>query len=179
MLRHAETMLELSIPTRNWALSEAGMASARAVAESGVFDNVSSIYSSTECKAIETARPIAERLNLDINTDSRLDELNRGTGSTDSFTNYHSLVEQILSFPPILVVGWEDPSLALKRFQSAIEDISKKESRRALVVSHGIVITLFFSHLLSIRASAFHRWFQLRFLDWGEISQGYVTKDIV
>ncbi|MHA2425530.1 MAG: histidine phosphatase family protein [Candidatus Thorarchaeota archaeon] len=178
ILRHAETKLDLTTPAENWLLTDEGMKKSQDLADTGVFDNVDRIFTSNEYKTLSTALPIAERLDLEITQIPSLSELYRGSSPLLSNEEYILRIDDILAFPPKQVEGWEHPEDALQRFTVTIEDISN-EGTNILVVSHGLVISLYFTQCLGQRDIAFERWKKLSFLSWGIVSNGKIVKDIV
>ncbi|MFW9849308.1 MAG: histidine phosphatase family protein [Candidatus Thorarchaeota archaeon] len=178
ILRHAQTSINSTIPVTEWNITNRGMQDAQSIADTGVFDNVLSIYSSPEKKALSTAHTFAKRLGLDVITKSGLAELDRGSEFHESKEHYIRCVNSVLSFPPEQVEGWESTQHALERFSQTIENIELEEEY-SLIVSHGIVMSLYFAECQNIREKSFQRWMNLPFLAWGKISQGKVLKDIV
>ncbi len=178
ILRHAETAIDRATPAINWHLTEDGRFRSYSHAETGIFDDVTSIYSSSEQKAISTVMPFAQRLGLEVETLYNLNELDRGLGPSLSKDEYLRNVRDVLSFPSRPVEGWENPEDALSRFRNAIESISHNDID-VLVISHGLVMSLYFAECLGQRKLAFERWRKLEFLSWGAISSGKVLKDIV
>ncbi|MFW9919955.1 MAG: histidine phosphatase family protein [Candidatus Thorarchaeota archaeon] len=179
ILRHAQTRIDQARPAHEWHLSPEGVVAANELAHSLVFKNIDCIYASAEPKAQETAKPFSELFDLRINTHSGLNELYRGEDTSLSQDEYLSNIRCILQFPPIQVEGWESPALALSRFANAVSDIESEEYDSVLIVSHGLVLSLFFSSLLNIHESLYERWRKLRFLSWGQISNGIVLRDLV
>ena len=177
ILRHAETEIVSTTPIQDWHLTEDGTRRSQELAETGVFDHIEHIFTSNEYKAHYTALPIAERLGLKIVHVPTISELFRGSPLLSN-EEYISRVGMILSYPPKHVDGWEDPDEALSRFKNAIDEIAQKGDN-ILVVSHGLVMSLYFSELLGLREMAFNRWKQLKFLSWGIVTNGEVLKDIV
>ncbi len=177
LLRHAETEPVQNIPVQRWKLTQKGTEQARRLPELEDFKEVDAIITSTEEKAIQTATPLAEKLDLDMIHLAGLCELHRG----DIFlTNedYHEGVKHTLSTPETEWRDWEQGYEALTRFQDTMNQIGTKSSK-VLVVSHGLVLSLFFAKLLGIQDQTFLRWKQLRFCEWGVVSNGIVIKDIV
>ena len=54
-----------------------------------------------------------------------------------------------------------------------------KEVENILIVSHGIVLTLYFAKLMDMMEVAYQRWVQLKFLSYGIVEDGVVKQDIV
>ena len=76
--------------------------------------------------------------------------------------------------------GWETIDSAMKRFNQGVEELSSKyHSKKLLVVSHGIVLTMYFASLLNCMDEAFDRWKKLRFCSYGIVKNGEVIKDII
>ncbi len=65
-LRHGKTQKDQKVPISKWKLSEIGEDQAGRLAQEGVFNSVDVIFSSTEDKSYETAKPIAEQLGKEI-----------------------------------------------------------------------------------------------------------------
>jgi broad specificity phosphatase PhoE len=179
LLRHAETKLDPSLPADRWHLSEEGVKSAHALASSGVFDGVDLIVTSAEDKAFETAIPIVKRIDTDIIRNSSFNELYRGTGPFTSPEDYLERVRITLSDPESSTSGWETAADALRRFEQGIHNIeARSEARSLLLVSHGMVLSLYFAHLLKTE-EVYKRWRELGFCSWGTVRNRKVVKDIV
>ncbi|MFX1416190.1 MAG: histidine phosphatase family protein [Promethearchaeota archaeon] len=179
LLRHAETKLDPSVPADRWHVSEVGMESAEVLASSGVFDSVDMIVTSAEDKAFETAVPFAKRIDVEITRDSSFNELNRGTGPLTSPEEYLERVRTALGDPESSTSGWETAVNALGRFKQGIDAVgSETGARSILLVSHGLVLSLYFAHLLN-KEEVYERWRRLGFCSWGTVRDGKVLKDIV
>ena len=179
--RHALTRIDHTKPADQWILSEEGMQAAKRIFTSGEFDDIDIIYASTEKKAIQTAYYLSKKLEKEIIADSRLNELNRGHDFKDSQKDYEETVSKVFLQMNTRVGRWESANQASIRFQKTIEEINKKyNNKKILVVSHGIVLSLYFAKLLEIPTSdLFDRWKSLLFCDWGIVKAGKVIKDMV
>mgnify|MGYP006300055209 CR=1 FL=1 len=110
---------------------------------------IEGIYSSDLRRAVQTARPLARRLGLLINVDSRLRE---GRSKEQEISEEFPL----LPFVPEI----ETEQDVLLRMREVMEEIAlQNQSRRVLVVSHGGAVELFINKVLEISASS------LRFLN--------------
>lgn len=148
--------------------------------ETGIFDGIEAIYASAERKAIETAIPIADHLNLNITTESAFNELDRGKQWIQTQEDYESIVSKCLGDRSKSACGWESGEAAFNRFMDGIDHITQQTSQDfILVVSHGLVLTLFFASLLNKEEDMFERWHNLKFLSTGIVENGEVIKDIV
>ncbi len=178
LLRHAETFPDLDDPSKEWCLTPDGVASSKHLASQSVFNDVRAIYSSTESKAIDTARPIAESIGLPILTKNCLCELQRGL-PLSSNEEYESVVREMFERLEPVLEDWEHPLQALNRFQVCVDAIQKEsDAETVLIVSHGLVLTLYFASLLKSE-DYFHRWKSLSFLAYGSVVDGTIEQDII
>ena len=177
LLRHGEVDVDPSKPASEWALSDLGISEALRLVEKGVFADIDVIYSSEEKKAYCTARIIAERLGKKVQKLSNFNELDRS--KSGFIENYDSAVNEAFANPSQSSNSWEPCTEALKRFRKGMEILSKKhKNKKILVVSHGIVLTLYFTHLKRQMTNLFSRWKELNFLSYGIVEDSLVVKDI-
>lgn len=167
-LRHALTTIDLDIPSAEWDLSEQGKQEIQRIADSGVFDSIDILISSDEKKAIRTAEPIARRLNLKIRSNPLFRELDRKQIQSKDKTEYEIIVKQVFEKKAQSILGCETAENSLNRFKKGIKIIEESfVNSKILIVSHGIILTLFRSDYLkwSPRKS-FSEWKKLRFCEW-------------
>ncbi|MHA2141074.1 MAG: histidine phosphatase family protein [Candidatus Thorarchaeota archaeon] len=177
-MKHGKTAIDRNFPVHDWPLTEEGLRQVEALVSSGIFDSVDSIFSSTEPKAMQTAQPFADRLGIDIVSFPELRELDRAKGGFLSKAKYQQSVKEILNRHAV-VTGWELRENALSRFQSGIMKImSKDDFDQALLISHGLVLSMHFADLLGVD-DVFSRWQKMDFCAWGSIQNNMVIKDIV
>ena len=102
------------------------------------------IYSSSEAKAVETAKILAETLSLTHKVNPGLAEFDRPALSIVSEEDHFDRYEPLFTNPEEPYLGSESANAALERFESAIKEIIKEplEDER-LVVTHGTVMSLF------------------------------------
>ena len=179
-LRHAETKVNLSKPAREWHITEEGARLARELSKSDKLSEIDGIIHSSEDKAKETAEIFAEGLEVQMYQLSGLDELAREHQGKLTEEEYRDRVRRTVSDLESNVPGWESGSSALKRFEDAVRKVDIMFHRKnVLIVSHGIVMTLYFNKLKGFEAIAYERWSQLKFLAWGLVREGRVLVDIV
>ncbi|MFO7837452.1 MAG: histidine phosphatase family protein [Candidatus Thorarchaeota archaeon] len=178
-LRHSESELDFSIPASQWGLSRRGRRQAKELALSGSFDDVEYVITSEEKKALQTATPIAERNSLTIYEMSEFNELNRDVATPVTIAEYEAAVKRALEHPHQNIHGWERASKALKRFTRGVHITKSGDGERILVVSHGIVLTLYFGLLTNEMDNLYKRWKKLGFDDWGIVKNEKVVKDII
>ncbi|MFW9889640.1 MAG: histidine phosphatase family protein [Candidatus Thorarchaeota archaeon] len=177
LMKHAETAVDQDVQASNWLLTKDGLRHAEFLASEGIFDAVDCIFSSTEGKALQTARPFADRLGIEILEYPELRELDRGKDILSSGEYFRS-VKGILNRSDA-VPGWEFREHALNRFQTRLEQIKNTgDFREGLLISHGLVLSMYFADLMQID-DVFSRWQRLRFCAWGTIQDKLVIKDIV
>jgi len=179
-LRHAETAVEPSQPAREWRITTEGLRQTQELAKSDVFRNIEGIIHSSEQKARQTADVFAEQLNVDLYELSEFDELRRQKAESLSKSEYRFLVRETLTNWERNVPNWESGAEALRRFAEAVKRIDIMfYSRNILVVSHGLVLTLYFCQLRNFQSIAFERWTQMPYLAWGLVREGRVLIDII
>ena len=178
-LRHAETKKDKDAPVSKWSLTGEGKKRAQDLAKTSIFDDVDIIISSSEKKAIETAKPFAERLGKEIIQITELGEIGRDKGGLLSKEEYNTMKARIFEDLDYTAHGWETARHALERFKSAVEKIDKEyECKKVLIVSHGTVMSLYFSELQNDLKNVFSRWKRLGFCDWGVVKNDDVVKDM-
>jgi broad specificity phosphatase PhoE len=179
-LRHAETTVDPSLPTQEWSITPNGLQRAREMAKSDVFSKIEGIVHSSEKKARQTADAFAEELAVDIYEIPELGELQRHHEGFLSNQEYRSLVRTTLTDWDCNVRDWESGAGALLRFVEGVKRINIMfYSRNILVVSHGLVLTLYFCQLRNFQSIAYERWTQMPFLAWGLVRDGRVLIDIL
>jgi broad specificity phosphatase PhoE len=180
LLRHAETKIDRRKSVRNWDLTEAGMLSAQDLAKSQVFSKIEGIVHSSENKAKQTADFFADTTGADTYVLDEFDELRRDHKGFLTSEVYRAKVRKALTDWAHPVQDWESCGDALARFVEGIRRTNMMfHGKNILVVSHGLVLTLYFSSLTHFQNIAFERWVQLKFLSWGLVTDGRVLIDIV
>ncbi|OLS33262.1 MAG: hypothetical protein HeimAB125_00590 [Candidatus Heimdallarchaeota archaeon AB_125] len=180
-LRHALTTIDSSQPAEKWVISEEGIEEICNAVSSGKFDDVDVIISSSEKKAIQTAYYLAERTEKEINLNPNFKELNRGQEFVDTQEDYETRVWRIFDNPTTCSFGWETAESALARFKRGIFRLENTYSnQKIIVVSHGIILTLFFGDLLGLeKEELFTRWKKMKFCAWGKVTESKVVRDII
>ena len=179
-LRHAETKVNLSKPAREWPITKEGALAAKELAQSEKFSEINGIIHSSEDKAKQTAEAFAEGLDVQMYQLSGLDELARNHEGKLSEEEYRERVHRTFNNPEKNVPGWESANSALKRFEDAVRKVDIMfHQKNVLIVSHGLVLTLYFCRLKNFQSIAYERWKQLKFLAWGLVRDGRALVDIV
>ena len=150
------------------------------------FNDVDLIISSTEPKAYQTADMIALRQKQTVFRNPLFDELNRDGGFYLTSSQYKIAVQTVLQDYSYRVDGWETSASALSRFKRGINEvIAEHDAKRVLIISHGIVLTLYFSESLGnkdnmlVQELNLVRWDTLEYCSWGVVQDNIVIKDII
>ena len=178
-LKHAETLVDPDSPASEWHLAPLGRSESYELAASGILGKVDAIVSSDEMKTIETAEPFAKMFGLEIERNHDFRELNRDASPFLTREEYLSCVQVVLKNQFARPNGWECAADALTRTKRGVQQaMSKYSSKRVLVVSHGLVLTLYFADLQATMHDVFDRWNRLPFCGWGVVSNNRVLRDI-
>ena len=179
LLRHGKTKIDPNIPVSKWKLSEEGEMQAEKLAKEGKFDDVNTIFSSTEDKAFKTALPTAKKLSKEVVMLEAICELNRDNGEFLKLDEYEKNIKQCLKNPDRSFNNWEKASHALDRFSKQISELDKTHSnQKILVVGHGFTINMYFAKLLGVFNNTYERLSKNDFADWGVIKNQEVVVDI-
>lgn len=179
-LRHAKTKVDNTLPIADWFLTDDGVKHAKEVSSDPIFDDVDLIFASTERKAVDTAKPITERLGKEIIQVENLGEIKRPNAEKITLEEYKRLKSIVFSDFDKSESGWETVNRALSRFSKAVEEIDRKyENKVILIVAHGTVMSLYFANIQGKMDELFSRWKSLGFCEWGVVENGKVTRDIV
>lgn len=145
LVKHAMPVIDLSIPPMNWHLSSeghqgAGRLASRLAGEIGI--NTSTIYSSPEPKAHETAAIIGKALNCTVVIHPALHEHLRPQPPEQEQVDFQTSVARLFAEPAAVVYGSESANQAYERFGLAVDEICDKQPGDVLIVAHGTVISL-------------------------------------
>jgi broad specificity phosphatase PhoE len=180
-LRHAKVKKELGSPSEKWVLSEEGIKIIENIVATGIFDDVEVIISSAQKMCIQTSYFLADRLGKEIITNSDLDEIGKGTIFIEHPEDYKQQVKEVFENPNESINEWEPANSALKRFQRGMEKIYRDYShRKILIVSHGIVMNLYFNYLLKeSQDKLLTRYLALKSCAWGRVVGTKVERDFI
>jgi broad specificity phosphatase PhoE len=139
LVRHSAPELDPSVPSEEWGLSEEGRRRCGPLAERVGAHGPELLVSSSEPKARETAELIGRPLGLDVQLVDGLRETARRTVGWLEPDELEHGIRALFSRPDEVVYGEESASAALARFEAAVAGLPE----RAVVVSHGTVISLY------------------------------------
>lgn len=138
-------------------LSELGRRQSQAVAAALAGLPIEAIYASPLRRAMQTARPVAEGLNLEIETDPRLMEVHAGVFQdklrVDLDRSYPSEYARWRSGDPDFAIpGGESRRDLGRRGREVFEEIGRGGHQRVAVVTHGGLLAAALKALLEIPA---------------------------
>ena len=137
-------------------LTENGILQAQALSRNLIMDRVDKIYASDLVRAMETARPLANRFGLDVEPDPALRELHFGAWEGRYFRDINA------EYPDIMKRFYRDPenveipeSESFTDFQQRVsgrvrEIVNKWHGKRIILVSHGAAIRILLADILSM-----------------------------
>jgi len=151
LIKHASPQVVPGVSPEKWHLSDRGRESCAALAEKLRSHQPGLIVSSTEPKAVETARLVAGELKISNQSAADLHEHDRSNVPHLRSGEFISMMELFFRRPDELVLGKETAQQAEQRFTDAIEKILKTHATvdSVAVVSHGTVIALFLARHLA------------------------------
>ena len=137
-------VVEPAKPVPRWHLAPEGVARARAVADR--LPGPDAVWSSTECKAIETAGLIAGRHGVPVRVHPGLDEIDRSATGYLPPGRFQHAADQFFAWPEQPFAGWERAVDAQARILAAWREIVAAPGTSAcgstVLVGHGGTGTL-------------------------------------
>lgn len=162
LVRHAEVEQNGDDATL-WPLSERGEEQVRKLAAQPFWDEVKTIISSNERKAVATVSPIAAERSIPLFMHDGLRELRRTAVHVD---DYEARVLEVFQKPALSVEGWERAADAQARILSTLDELLLKfDSAPFAVVSHGMVMALLLATVNNRLGQVFDIWQQLGYGD--------------
>ena len=127
----------------NAPLTETGFKQA---AELDTFFNeihVERIISSPYKRAVQSIKPLSERLNVDIELNGQLKER---VLSTEPLSDWFEKLRTTFENPEIKFAGGESSIEAVNRIIEVVEDVLNSELENTVIVTHGNVMALLLNH---------------------------------
>lgn len=148
-LTHPQVLIEPLKDIRSWSLNSVGAARiANLASRLGRLSRTRHVISSSETKAFETARPLANALGTQVDIREKTHEINRSSTGFLSEREFERVAADFFSQPDKSVQGWETASAAQQRIMSEVEACLKEQlDGDVLIVGHGGVGTLLFCGL--------------------------------
>jgi probable phosphoglycerate mutase len=141
----------------NTVLSALGRRQSLAIAAAFGGEPIDAIYASPLERALETARPVAEALGLELKTDDRLMEINAGVFQGLVWPEIEARYPEAgaswrTQDPDFRIPGGESRRDLMRRGQAAFTAIRESGHQQAIIVAHGGLICAALKALLDIPA---------------------------
>ena len=151
-LTHPQVVIDPAVPVPRWPLSEVGRRRAHLFADSLADGTVTAVWSSSEQKALDGGKIIAERLGVQHRIDPELGENDRSATGYITPPEFWEVVAAFFGKPDESVRGWETARHAQARIVTAMRRLARDEPTRGdiVVVSHGGVGELLMAHLQGV-----------------------------
>ena len=170
ILRHAETIKDPDKHPEDWLLTPDALEKINEYISEDKFVGITKIVSSTEPKAISTAKPISFHLNLQIEEMREFVEVKR---EKKFLTDEEFLIQKQkeLEIRDEKVNGVESGNEAIERFKSGIQKLEEKlQNECILVITHGTIMTLFLAEYKNDFSNIFGDWKNLKFCELIELN---------
>ena len=148
-LSHPQVHIDPDVAIEKWGLSDVGHARVAALIARGLPD-VSTVFSSLEVKALETARPLADALGCPLVSCAQMGENDRSATGFLPPSEFEATADRFFAEPDRSVRGWETARAAQARIVGAVQEALLDISGDALFVGHGGVGTLLYCALRGI-----------------------------
>jgi broad specificity phosphatase PhoE len=148
-LTHPQVLIQPAKDVRRWSLNPVGGARVSALAAKlGALSNTGRVISSDETKALETARPLAVALGVELEIRPRMHENDRSATGFLPPEEFEQVADQFFANPGKSVRGWETAKDAQRRIVEEVNAaLAGPQSGDVLFVGHGGVGTLLFCAL--------------------------------
>ena len=143
LVRHAEPRVAPDVPSSEWDLRAAGLRNCVALAETLCRFLPAILVSSTEPKAVQTARLIAQQLGLEMTSRDGLREHKR-SGEFLPKSTFHSNIQASFANPTKVEFGREScDELGLRIEDEVHKALSRVPDSNVMLVTHGTAMTSF------------------------------------
>jgi len=148
---HPEVRVDPAVEVPQWSLAPRGRQRATALAQAPLMGGVTSVWSSTERKAVETATIVASALEVPALRLASLGENDRSATGFLPPPEFEATADAFFASPHSSVRGWEPAADAQRRITRAVTQLLAEPRTGpgdVLIVSHGAVGTLLLCQLL-------------------------------
>jgi broad specificity phosphatase PhoE len=148
-ISHPNVVIDKEVPVPRWHLSTRGMERMVAGLSQPWISTISSIYCSTEQKAIDGAEVLAKHLALPFQMVEDLRENDRCSTGFLAPLEFELMANAFFAKPTTSVQGWERAIDAQQRIISAVTTIGNCDTTTGsiAIISHGAVGTLLYCWL--------------------------------
>ena len=162
VVRHAETEAVPNLPSDQWKLKEGSFYAIKTMLSGVDITDVQTIYYSPLVKAEHTALIISEIFGIALEERQCLREVEKYFSFTDKGIFRKRVAEY---FSGDYTRSFESYSTARDRIISCLKSlIAGAPGKSILIVSHGMIITILYSHLIGVSIS-YRDWEKIRMPD--------------
>lgn len=148
-LTHPQVLIDPAVPVPDWGLSDVGQARAALAAAASWTSGVTTIVSSAERKAVETAATIGAARSIDPAARADMHENDRSATGYLEPAEFEATADAFFAQPTSSIRGWERAADAQARIVGAVRGVvAGARAGDILFVGHGAVGTLLLCHLL-------------------------------
>ena len=153
-ISHPEVVIDPASPVPSWNLSERGLERMHFFASQPELRSITSIWSSTETKAIEAAEILAGVLRIVPSTDDRFSEIDRSSTGFLPPDQHEMVADQFFSTPDKSIRGWERAIDVQQRIVDGFKAVKPAPpSGDIAIVGHGGAGTLLLCFLAGLPIS--------------------------
>lgn len=153
-LTHPQVRIDPDLDIPLWSLNDVGQQRVAALAASGALAGTTSVISSGETKALETAEPLAAALGCKVQVRALMHENDRSATGFLPPEEFEQVADAFFAEPERSVRGWETAAEAqariVREFEACLADHGAGD---LLLVGHGGVGTLLYCHLSGLPIS--------------------------
>ena len=148
-ITHPEVVIDANVPVPQWPLSEKGRERMQLLVSKDWVQSITSIYSSTEQKAIDGAEILAAALKLKTIQVEALGENDRSSTGFIPKEAFEKMATRIFNKPEESIEGWKRAVDAQSRIFNTVHNLieSDRSDGDIAIVSHGGVGTLLLCRL--------------------------------
>jgi broad specificity phosphatase PhoE len=158
LIRHSISNLDPDLSPHQWGLTDEGRMCCIPLAKQLQIHEPEIVITSIEPKAIQTGEIVAQELGISCWTADGLHEHEREQSNILGQEEWEKQIANLFASPDTLIFGKETANQALVRFAGAVESIlSTYPHKKIAVVTHGTVMSLFYSQITGRDAFKFWR----------------------
>lgn len=148
-ITHPQVRIDPTVPVPDWSLSDIGAQRVRRAAAFPWAKALRRIVSSSEKKALETARIFARAAGVEVETAANMHENDRSATGFLPPDEFERAADWFFAHPQASYKGWETAADAQARIGGTIEAVLASHDPAAPIafIGHGAVGTLLKSHL--------------------------------
>ena len=145
LVKHAKPLVQPEVPSHEWPLSDEGRRQCQTLADRLRRQHPPQVVvASTEPKAAETGRLLADALGVPFDTAPDLHEHDRGNVPHMPTREFISYMALFFKRPTERVLGRETAEEARSRFGQAVRSVLESyDGRDVIIVTHGTVLALY------------------------------------